>query len=351
MIDLFDQLAHFSLGVDLGTSNTRIIAQNKGLVVKEPSVVARQKKKGGQVLAIGKKAKQMVGKEPRQMEVIEPIGGGVIADFDATIKMVEHFLSLVRQTPGKLFKIFGPKVIVGVSSGATEVEKRAVKAVMVKTGAREVFLVEKPMAAAIGMGLPVAQSAGLLILDLGGGTTEIAVISLGGIVLNRCLALGGKQMDEAILNYLRLKYGILVGRTTGEKIKIELGRVYRSESKSKKQMVVRGRDLENGLPKSIRITEEEVMEALVPIIQRILTQLSELLEEMPVELTNDILKRGIGLTGGASQLKGLDRLVGEETKMPVWRAEAPLLSVVQGSARLLEDNKLLDRVKLVSGLR
>lgn len=351
MIDFTQKLSCYDLAVDLGTCNLRIIAKGKGLVIKEPTVVAKQKKKGGAVLAVGKKAKAMVGKEPQQIEIVEPISEGVIADFDAAHSLLNHFFSLVKQIPARRLKIFGPRVIAGVSSKATEVERRAVKAVILKAGAREVFLVEKPMAAAIGMELSVDRSSGLLVIDIGGGTTEIAVISLGGIVLNRSISIGGNMMDQAIISFLRLKYGLLIGKPTAEKIKNQLGCVYPTGKEAKKRMVIRGRDLESGLPKSVKITQQEVMEALVPVFQKITVQLGELLEELPAELTNDILKGGIGLTGGVSQISGLEKYISEETKMAAWVAETPFLSVVKGAGFLLDDKKLLDRVKLVSGLR
>lgn len=350
MVSLLARFTHFNLGIDLGTDNTRIMVEDKGLVVDEPTLVARQKKKGGEILAVGKRAKSMVGKEPRQIEVVAPIRAGVIADFDAALGLMNRFLSRVREIPGKWWPLLGPEVVVAVPSGATEVERRAVKAIMVKSGAREVFLIEKPMAAAIGMELPVEEPGGILLVDLGGGTVEMAVISLGGIVLNRCLKFGGNQMDEAIVNYLRLKYGILIGQATAEKIKNELGVVHHQKKEGKK-MIVRGRDLESGLPKSIRVEEGEVMEALMPVVQKILKQLGELLEEMPAELTNDVLKRGICLTGGGANLRGWERLVSEETKMPAWRPENPLTSVVKGCAWLLKNRSLLKRVRLVAGLK
>jgi len=363
-MSILDHFTDYNLGIDFGTSNTRIIAQGKGLVIKEPTVIARQRRKGissrplssegtsgGQIIAVGKKAKMMIGKQPHQIEIIEPIAGGVIVDFDSALSLISHFFSLIKQLPGKWFKFFGPKVIIGVYSGSTEVERRAVKAMLLKAGAREVFLVERPMAAAIGLDLPVERSGGIMLVDIGGGSTEIAVISLGGIVLNRSLSLGGKQMDEAIGSYLRMRYGILVGSLTSEKVKIELGCVFQTKEGSAKKMVVRGRDLESGLPKSICVNRQEVMEAILPIAQKIMSEIGHLLEELPAELINDILKRGIGLTGGVSQISGFDRLVSEETKMPVWLDESPGSVIVKGCERLLENQLLLDRVKLVSGLK
>jgi rod shape-determining protein MreB len=347
-------LAEFDIGLDAGTSNIRISTHEKGILVNEPTVLVRPKKILGQanhpfeVVAIGRKAKQMSGKLPRHLQMIEPIVSGVIADFDACFSLLERFFSLVGQTPGKKLKLLPPRVLVAVSSGATQVEKRAFRSLAIRCGAGRVFLAEKPLLAAIGMGLPVDRSSGSLVVDLGGGTTEIGLISLGGIVLSRCLRTGGKDLDEAIVNYLRLKYGILVGLSTGERIKIELGSAYPIEGKEKDQMIVRGRDLESGLPKSIRLRRDEVREAMIPLIQRIVTQIKELLEEMPAELTNDVLNRGIGLAGGSAQILGLDKLISEETKMPVWVDEDPLLVVAKGAAALLKDKRLLKNVKLVS---
>jgi len=345
------KFSEYNLGVDLGSSFVKIFAEGKGILFFEPVVIARQKKRDGQVLAVGKRARAMIGKEPKQIQIIEPIRHGVIADFDAGLVLSKHLFGLVRQTPGKWIKVIGPQVVTGVSSGATEVERRAVKAMMIKNGAREAFLIEKPIAAAIGIGLPIESSAGNLIIDIGGETTEMAIICLGGVVLSRCLPIGGKQMDEALISYLRLKHGILIGRLTGEKIREELATVSPKAAVSRRQMVARGRDLESGLPKSVRISNDEVMEAVMPLVQKIILALSEMLEETPAELTDDILKAGIALTGGVAQMPGWKQLIEEETKMPVLVSKKPQESVARGCGKLLDNQPLLKRVKLVAGLK
>ena len=335
----------------MGSSFVKIFAQGKGVLFFEPTVIARQKKRGGQIIAIGKRAQVIIGKEPVRVEVVEPVEHGVISDFDATLNLVSHLFSLVRQTPGKWLRLFGPQVIAGVSCQATEVERRAVKAIMLKSGAREVFLIEKPMASAVGLELPIESSTGSLILDIGGETTEMAVICLGGIVLHRFLPIGGKQFDKVIISFLRLKYGVLIGRATAERVKKELGSVSSRVATQRVQVVIRGRDLATGLPKSVRVKRGEVMEALVPLVQKVILALKEILEETPTELVDDILKKGIFLTGGSAQIPGWETLITEETKMSVVLAEKPQETVVRGCGSLLQDKKLLNRVKLVAGLK
>ncbi len=345
---------NLSIGIDLGTSNTLAGVPGKGIIFEEPTLVARQKKKlgkPGKVLFFGNKVKQMVGKEPREIEIVEPLLDGAIADFDATVAFLDHLVSSINELPSRFPRFLKPRVVIGVPSGITEVEKRAVKSVALSAGVGKVFLVEEPMATAIGVDLTIEKAAGNLLIDIGGGTTEIAVISLGGVVLSRCLKLAGREMDEAILNFLRLKYGVLIGLPTAEKLKIEIGSVMpqNGEHESRSELV-KGRDLETGLPKSVEISEEEVREALSPIIQEILSQVNELLEETPPELTADISKRGIVLSGGCSQLLGMEKMVGQSTKMPVWTAKNPLASVVYGCLKLLENEKLLRGIKIVGGL-
>jgi len=335
----------FSIAIDLGTANTLAAVPGKGIIFDEPTVVARLKKRPGiepKPIAFGKKAKRMFGRQPQTIEVVEPLRDGVIADFDAAVAFLSYLVNLVSQLPSRWPRLLKPKAVIGVPSGITEVEKRAVKAAAETAGIGRVFLVEEPMAAAVGVGLAVNKPVGNLLIDIGGGTTEIAVISLGGIVLNRCLKIGGREMDEAIVNFVRLKYGVLIGRSTAEEVKIKIGSVVSSQSNQR--MVVRGRDLETGLPKSIEIDEDEVREALSPTIQEIVANLNELLEETPPELTTDIAKRGIVLTGGCSQFRGMEELVSEATKMPVWTAGNPMESVVRGCVKLLENEKLLKQI-------
>jgi rod shape-determining protein MreB len=295
----------------------------------------------------------MLGKTPATIEAIRPLKDGVIADLDATEAMLSHYIKLVHQTPSRFRgKIPRPKVIVGIPSGVTEVERRAVQEACLAAGARAAYLIEEPMAAAIGIGLPVLEPAGLVVVDIGGGTTELAVISLGGIVLNKCLRIAGDEMDEAIINFLRLKHSLLVGQATAEEVKIQIGSAFSSANmEEEKRTVVRGRDLETGLPKSVRVGASEIREALSPVVNQILLAISDLIEEIPPELTGDVLNRGMVLAGGVSQLPGLDKLIAEKIKMPVWVAEDPMTAVVRGCGRVLEDEELLKKVRVTGGLR
>ena len=348
MLDLIFSFFSHDIGIDLGTANTLVLVLGKGIVIREPSVIARQKKTK-EILAIGSKAKKMIGKTPGMIEVIRPLKDGVIADFDATEAMLTHYIREVHESPGIIPKIPKPRVVVGIPLGVTEVERRAVQDACLSAGARKAYLIEEPMAAVIGVGLPIDQPEGMLVVDIGGGTTEIAVISLGGIVIERCLRIAGDEMDEAIISFMRLKYSILLGEATAEEIKIQLGSTYPQEKE--KQMVVRGRDLESGLPKSIKIGTNEVREAIAPIVRQIVEAISEVIEETPPELISDIVARGITLCGGAAQLIGFDKLIAEETKMPVWLADDPMTCVVRGCGKVLEDKGLLKRVRVTGGLR
>ena len=257
-------LLSYDVGIDLGTANTLVHVKGKGIVIREPSVVARHKKTK-QILAIGEEAKKMLGRNPSTIEVIRPLKDGVIADFDATEAMLKHYINLVHDTGHMIPRIPKPRVVVGIPSGVTEVERRAVQEAALSAGARQAYLIEEPMAAAIGAGLPIENPNGILMIDIGGGTSEIAVISLGGIVVNRSIRTAGDEMDEAIIAYLRLKYNIMIGERTAEDIKITLGNAHQSSLKDK-IMVIRGRDLESGLPVSLNISSAEVREALVPIL-------------------------------------------------------------------------------------
>jgi len=338
------------IAIDLGTSNTLAAVPGKGVIFEEPTVVARLKKKPGVMpkpLAFGKKAKAMIGRQPEIMEIINPLRRGVIADFDAAVDFLSYLLRIVGELPSRWPRLLRPKAVIGVPSGITAVEKRAVRAVALGAGIGRVFLVEEPMAAAVGIGLVVNKPAGNLLIDIGGGTTEIAVISLGGIVLHRCLKIGGNNLDELLVNFFRLKYGLLVGLPTAEKVKIKIGSVLPLKKNSIKQISVRGRDLETGLPKTIIVGEEEVREALSPIIQEISLNLTELLEEVPPEITTDISKRGIVLTGGCSQLKGMEQMIARETKMPAWAVDYPFEAVVRGGVKLLENEKLLQALMVI----
>jgi rod shape-determining protein MreB and related proteins len=348
MLDwLFGLLSH-DLGIDLGTANTLVYVKGKGIVIREPSVVARHKKTK-QVVAIGREAKRMLGKTPQTIEALRPLKDGVIADFDAAAAMLSHYIKLVHEspTPSMIPKIPRPRVVVGIPSGVTEVERRAVQEAAIMAGAREAYLIEEPMAAAIGAGLPIEESAGCFICDIGGGTTEIAVLSLGGIVVNRSIRVAGDEMDEAIISFMRLKYSLLIGEQTAEDIKISVGSAYPLD-KSDRHTVVRGRDIETGLPKSIRVGEAEVREALATVTQQIIEGISETIEETPPELIGSIMEQGIVLAGGGSLVRGMDKLVAQEIKMPVWVTDDPQTAVVRGCGKLLDNETLLTKVKIAA---
>lgn len=349
--NIWKYFAH-DIGIDLGTVNTLVLVKGKGIVIREPSVVAIHRKTK-QVLAIGAEARRMLGRTPQSIEAIRPLKDGVISDFDTTEAMLRHFIRQVHQTPQgqgfKLPKIPRPRVVIGIPSGVTEVERRAVQDAALVAGARQCFLIEEPMAAAIGAGLSIEEPEGNCIVDIGGGTTEIAVISLGGMVINRSLRVAGDELDADIINYLRMRYGLLIGERTAEDVKIDIGSAM--PLKVERETVVRGRDLATGLPKSIKISSIEVREALMNTINQIITVIAEVLEETPPELLSDILGRGVTLAGGGALIKGLDQKISEETKMPVWIADDPLTAVVRGTGRVLDDLDLLSRVKVVGGLR
>lgn len=346
MFNFFFSLLSHDLGIDLGTSNTLVYVKGKGILIREPSVVARHKK-SKQVVAIGREAKKMLGKTPDTIEAIRPLKDGVISDFDATAAMLKYYIGIVHQHPKTKFlpNIPRPKVVIGIPSGVTEVERRAVQEAAIMAGAREAYLIEEPMAAAIGAKLPIQESSGSFICDIGGGTTEIAVLSLGGIVVNRSIRTAGDEMDDAILTFIRVKYGILIGEPSSEAVKIAVGSAY-PVGKGDRQAVVRGRDIETGLPRSIRVSESEVREALAPVVQEIIEAVSETMEETPPELVGDILEHGIVLAGGGSLIRGIDKLIATETKMPVWITEDPQTAVVRGCGKLLDDAELLRHVKV-----
>ncbi|HJY98186.1 MAG TPA: rod shape-determining protein [Patescibacteria group bacterium] len=345
-IDRFFGLFSHDIGIDLGTANTLVYVRGKGIVVREPSAVARHKK-SKEILAIGASAKKMMGRAPATIEAIRPLKDGVIADFDATAAMLKYYIQKVHESGSALPKIPRPKVIVGIPSGVTEVERRAVADATLDAGAREAHLIEEPMAAAIGAGLAIEGPEGNFIVDIGGGTSEIAVISLGGIVLGRSIRIAGDEMDEAIINYVRLKYSLLLGQPTAEEVKISIGSAI---SEKDKFAVVRGRDLETGLPKSIKLSSSEISEALSPILQEIIGNIVDALEETPPELTSDIMERGIVLAGGGSLIPGIDKMIADATKMNVWVAEDPLTCVVRGCGICLEDNGLLKKIRVTKGL-
>jgi rod shape-determining protein MreB len=342
---VFGMFSH-DVGIDLGTANTMVWVKGKGIVIREPSAVAKHKKTK-EILAIGTAAKKMLGKTPDSIEIIRPLRGGVIADFDASAAMLTHYIKKVHESGTVMPKIPRPRVVIGIPSGVTEVERRAVSDAAVSAGAREAHLIEEPMAAAIGADLPVQEPDGIFIVDIGGGTTEIAVISLGGIVVGRSIRIAGDEMNEAIISYARLKYSLLLGETTAEDVKISIGTSIDSKEKF---AVVRGRDLEKGLPKSVKLSSREVQEALAPIIQEIIRNIVDVLEETPPELVSDIMERGIGMAGGGSLLEGIDKVVAEKSKMPVWIADDSITCVVRGCGKVLENPGLLKKIKVTRRL-
>lgn len=319
------------MGIDLGTANTLVYVQGRGVVLQEPTVVAIEKDTNN-IFAVGTEAQQMVGRTPGNIIAVRPMKDGVIADFDVTEKMLRYFINKA----GKNVGILSPRVIIGVPSGVTEVEKRAVMDAGLQAGAREVFLIEEPMAAAIGAGLDVEEPTGNLIIDIGGGTTEVAVISLGGIVSSRSLRIAGDEMNEAIAHYIKRNYNLMIGERTAEDIKKDIGSAYPGEKEEK--MEVKGRDLLTGLPKTIYITGREVQEALAEPISSIIEAVKLTLERTPPELAADILDRGVVMAGGGSLLRGIDKLLAEETGMPVQIADEPLTCVARGTGLALERN-------------
>jgi rod shape-determining protein MreB and related proteins len=337
---MFNNLLGFfsnDIGIDLGTANTLVYVKDHGIVLREPSVVAVQQgtKK---VLAVGDEAKRMLGRTPGNIVAIRPLKDGVIADFEVTEAMLRHFISKVHNRR----KMARPRVVIAVPSGITEVEKRAVTDSAKNAGAREVYLIEEPMAAAIGVGLPVQDAAGNMIIDIGGGTTEVALISLSGIVFSRSVRVAGDELDESIINYMKRAYNLMIGERTAEEIKIKIGSAYKMEKEI--TMEVKGRDLVAGLPKTITISSQEVREALLEPISTIVDSVRITLERCPPELSADLVDRGLVLAGGGALLRGLDRLLQEETGLPVHVAEDPLSAVAEGTGKALQELKFLRAV-------
>ena len=321
------------IAIDLGTANSLVFVKGRGIVLCEPSVVAVPRG-SSRPLAVGEEAKRMIGRTPGNISAIRPMKDGVIADFEITEEMLRYFIKKVQ--PRKLNK---PLVIIAIPSGITEVEKRAVRDSALRAGAREVFLVEEPKAAAIGVGLPIHEPGGNMIIDIGGGTTEMAVISLDGIVVSRSIRIAGDEMDQAVIEHLRKAYNLMIGERTAEEIKIRIGSAYPLDDEL--TMEVRGRDLVTGLPKTVTITSEEVREALSEPIRSIVEAARLTLEKTPPELSADLIDRGIVLAGGGSLLRGLDRLLAEETGLPVHIAENPMTAVVLGVGKGLDDIRYL----------
>jgi rod shape-determining protein MreB len=327
------------LAIDLGTANTLVYAKGKGIVVSEPSIVAVNRVTG-KVEAVGKDAKDMLGRTPGNIVAIRPMKDGVIADFEITEKMLSHFIRRAHNRN----TLVRPRIIIGIPSEVTQVEKRAVKDSALKAKASEVYLVDQAMAAAIGAGLPITEPSGNMVVDIGGGTTDIAVISLAGIVYSKSVRVAGNEMDESIIQYIKKKYNLLIGERTSEQIKLEIGSAYPLDEPL--TMEIKGRDLIEGIPKTLTITDAEIREALSEPISLIVNAVRVALERTPPELSADIVDRGIVLTGGGSLLKNLDRLLREETGLPVSVAEDPLSSVVLGTGKMLSDFELLRKISL-----
>jgi len=325
------------IGIDLGTSSTLVYIKNQGIVLCEPSVVAIQSGTS-RVLAVGEEAKRMLGRTPGSIVAIRPMRNGVIADFEITEAMLRYFIKKVHNSR----RLVRPRMVIAIPSGITEVEKRAVKDSALHAGAREVYMIEEPVAAAIGVGLPIQEPSGNMVIDIGGGTTEMAVISLAGIVFAKSIRVAGDEMDEAVINYLKKTYNLMVGERTAEEIKMKIGSAYPLDEEM--TMEVRGRDLVAGLPKMITISSEEVREALAEPITQIVESVRITLERTPPELSADLIEKGLILAGGGALLRGLDKIISEETGLPVHVSEDPLTAVALGTGKALSEIKYLKRV-------
>jgi rod shape-determining protein MreB len=335
MFDYFFSLFSNDIGIDLGTANTLVYVKGKGIVLREPSVVAIDKSRR-KVLAVGSEAKLMLGRTPSNIVAVRPLRNGVIADFEVTQEMIKYFIRKVHNRRSLLH----PRIVIGIPSGITEVEKRAVQESAEQAGAREVYLIEEPMAAAIGSELPVSEPHASMICDIGGGTTEVAVISLGGMVVAKSLDVAGDEMDDCIVQYFRRKHNLVIGETTAEEVKIQIGSVF--PLKEEKTIEVKGRDQAKGLPKTILVTSEEIRQALMEPVQLIVDVIKQVLEETPPELSSDLVDRGMVLAGGGSLLRGFPELIRQETELPVHRAADPLSCVALGCGKYLEE---LDKIQ------
>ena len=328
------------IGIDLGTANILVYQKGKGIVLQEPSVVA-MRRENNEVLAVGEEAKRMIGRTPGDIVAIRPLKDGVIADFEVTEMMLKHFISKII----KRALFFRPTIMVCVPAGVTGVEKRAVEEAANQVGAKNTYLIEEPLAAAIGSGLPIAEPSGSMVIDIGGGTSEIAVLSLGGIVVSESLRLGGDRFDEALVRYVRDKYNLIIGEKTAEEIKMNIGAAYVEENE---EYAVRGRDIMSGLPKTFNITSKETLEAFGEPIAEIVEAVRTVLEKTPPELSSDIMDRGIVMTGGGALLNGFDRLLSEETDIPVFLADDPLSCVAKGTGQALEELDELEDILFTS---
>ncbi len=339
---ILSKITH-DIGIDLGTSSIKVALKGRGIVYNEPSVVAINKRTK-QVLAVGVEARKMIGRTPSGIVAVRPLRDGVISDFDSTEAMVRYFINKVNNEFSHSFKIPRPRVVVGIPSSATEVEARAVVESARSAGARKVYVIEEPMSAAIGAGLPIEEPFGSMIVDIGGGTTDIAVIALGGIVIDNTIRVAGDEMDEEIVNYAKYKYNLQIGEKMAEDVKKEIGCAIPQRKEQKR--ILKGRDLLSGLPKTIEITNLEIMEALVKVLDRITENIKEAIEKTPPELLADMLDRGIVITGGGANLPGLDKYFSERLKLPVNIDPEPVNAVARGTEKLLDSISLLDRVEI-----
>ncbi|EOZ6650875.1 rod shape-determining protein [Campylobacter coli] len=341
---ILDQLIGFfssDMGIDLGTANTLVLVKDKGIVINEPSVVAVERERYGsraKILAVGKEAKDMVGKTSGNIEAIRPMKDGVIADFDMTEKMIRYFIEKTHRRKSFL----RPRIIISVPYGLTQVERKAVRESALSAGAREVFLIEEPIAAAIGANLPIQEPKGNLVVDIGGGTTEIGVISLGGLVISKSIRTAGDKLDTSIVNYVKEKYNLIIGERTGEEIKIAIGSAIQLPKEL--SMVVKGRDQVSGLLSRIELTSEDVREAMREYLKEIADALKMVLEMMPPDLASDIVENGVVLTGGGALIRGLDKYLSEIVRLPVYIADEPLLAVAKGTGKALEEISLLQQL-------
>jgi rod shape-determining protein MreB len=340
LLSRFKNRLFCDLAIDLGTANTLVYLKGRGIIVQEPSMVVVNKQTG-KLEAVGKRAKEMLGKTPANVMVIKPMRDGVIADFEIAEKMLDFFIKMSINKRGFLAR---PRIVIGIPTGITQVEKRAVKDVALKTKASEVYLVEQSVSAALGADLPISDPVGSMIVDIGGGTTDIAVISLNGIVFNHSIRIAGHEMDEAIIQYLKRKYNLLIGESSAERVKERIGSAYPLDEPM--TMEVKGRDLSEGIPKAVVIGDQEVREALDNIVSSIIDAIKYVLERIPPELSADLIDRGIILTGGSALLKNLDKRISEETHLPVFITDDPLTTVVLGAGKMLDDLDLLKKISL-----
>jgi len=336
------------IAIDLGTKNSKVAIAGKGIMIREPTVVAAHKKTKN-VFSLGTEARKMLGRTPASLVAVHPLNDGVIDDFDFAENIIRYFIIKAHRNPSSFPKIPRPKITIGIPGGATEVERRAFVDAATAAGAREVILIEEAMAASLGANLPIDKPTGNMIVDIGAGTTEIAVISLGGVVISKSLRVAGNEMDQDIINYSRARYNLLLGEQSAEDVKVKAGSAYPVGKESR--IIVRGRDLATGLPSSITMSTGEIREAISNTIRTIVEGIKDVIEESPPELVGDIVENGIYLTGGVSIVKGLSNLVARETKMPVIIVQDPLSTVVRGMTMVLENDDLLSRVKFTGGLR